>query len=325
MIHRTLAIAGLCLLLATCREPAHNRAEFTLLLGHLANEQDIWHRSALHFAEKVHTYSNGRIEVRIYPSEQLGREQELIRSIRAGIVHMTITGETLQNWAAAAAFCAVPYLIRDSDHLRKTVNGAPGRQIAQEITSKIGLRPLAYFERGPRNLSSNRPIHRPDDLRGIILRVPNVPIFVGTWSGLGAKPTPMTLSELFTALQQGTVEAQENPLALIYSSGLYEVQRYVNLTEHVIGWVYLVIGEKQYQAFPPELQRAVTQAARDTEHFHQALFREEEVRLRILLEEKGMEFIESDQEAFRSAARQPVLSSLPAELHSLYDEIESLH
>ena len=317
-----LLIAAITALPAGCRDP--QRAEHVLLLGHLANEQDIWHRSVLHFAEKVNTYSNGRVAVRVYPAEQLGKEQELIRSIRAGIVHLTITGETLQNWAGAAAFCAVPYLIRDSDHLNKTVNGAPGRRIAGEITEAARLRPLAYFERGPRNLTSNRPIRSPSELRGVILRVPNVPIFVKTWSELGAKTTPMTISELFTALQQGTVEAQENPLALIHSAGLYEVQRYVNLTEHVIGWVYLMIGEESFQALPAELQQALVMAGRDTELFHASRFREEEQHLREVLEQKGMIFIETDREAFRQAARNAVLSTLPAELQNLYFEIDSI-
>ena len=230
-----------------------------LRFGHQANESDIWHKSALKFKECAEELSHGEIEVRVYPSEQLGKERDLIRSIQAGIVDMTTTGESMQNWAPITAFCAIPYLIKDSEHLKKVVEGPVGEKIAIDMINDIGLRPIAYFERGARNLTSNRPISSPDDLKGIILRVPNVPIFVKTWAALGAKPTPMTLSEVFTGLQQGTIEAQENPFALINSTGLYEVQKYLNLTEHVIGWVYIVIGEEKYQSLPKNLQEIIIQ------------------------------------------------------------------
>ena len=229
---------------------SNSNSPIILRFGHQANESDIWHKSSLKFKEFVEELSEGKIEVRVYPAEQLGKERDMIRSIKAGIVDMTTTGESMQNWSKITVFCAVPYLIKNSDHLKKVVDGPIGKRISSEMIKNIGLRPIAYFERGARNLTSNRPISTPEDLKGIILRVPNVPIFVKTWTELGAKPTPMTLSEVFTALQQGTVEAQENPFALINSAGFYEVQKYVNLTEHVIGWVYVVIGEEKYQSLP---------------------------------------------------------------------------
>jgi predicted secreted protein len=107
-----------------------------------------------------------------------------------------------------------------------------GEQIAQEVISRARVRPLAYFARGPRNLTSNRPIRTPDELSGLRLRVPNVPLFVAVWRALGARPTPMAFGEVFTSLQNGTIDAQENPLSLIRSANFNEVQRFVNRTEH---------------------------------------------------------------------------------------------
>ena len=305
---------------ASCRKSGDG-PEYILRLGHQANEQDIWHRSALYFAHVLDSLSFGRIEVRVHPAEQLGTELDMIRSIRAGVVEMTITGESMQNWAGITALLAVPYLIRDSEHLEQVVEGKTGQEIADEMIQKIGVRPVGYFERGPRHLTSNRPITQPDDLAGIILRVPNVPLFVKVWQALGAKPTPMAFSEVFTALQQGTVDAQENPFALIYSAGLFEVQKYLNLTRHVTSWIYVVIGEKQFQALPEDLQEKVLTAGKLMQQYHEKEFVKQEEFLRRQLEEEGMEFIEPDVEAFRKNAEAAVLEALPEEYTLLYKKI----
>ncbi|MCK5700099.1 MAG: TRAP transporter substrate-binding protein [Cyclobacteriaceae bacterium] len=302
-----------------------NNSSIILRFGHQANESDIWHKSSLKFKELVEELSEGRIEVRVYPAEQLGKERDMIRSIKAGIVDMTTTGESMQNWSKITVFCAVPYLIKNSDHLKKVVDGPVGQRISAEMIKNIGLRPIAYFERGARNLTSNRPISTPEDLKGIILRVPNVPIFVKTWTELGAKPTPMTLSEVFTALQQGTVEAQENPYALINSAGFYEVQKYVNLTEHVIGWVYVVIGEEKFQSLPVDLQEVIINAGKLTQEYHQKIFKAEEKYLREELERKGMIIQTVDKVAFQEKASRAVKESLPGELIEVYENIEKLN
>lgn len=225
-------------------------ADYTLRFGHLANEQNIWHQAAEKFKEEVEANSDGQIEVRLYPSEQLGNEMDVINSIQLGTADMTITGESLQNWAPKAAMMAVPYAFRDSEHLHATVSGEIGADIEAQITERTNLVPLAWFERGPRELTSNRPIRNPDELDGLRLRVPNVPLFVDTWQALGARPTPMAFSEVFTALQQNTLEGQENPLSLIESASFNEVQDYVNMTGHVRSWIYVVIGRNQLEAMP---------------------------------------------------------------------------
>jgi tripartite ATP-independent transporter DctP family solute receptor len=314
-------LSAFCLLLSCSKK---SESLYILRFGHQANDSDIWHKSSIKFKELVEELSEGRIEVRVYPAEQLGKERDMIRSIKAGVVDMTTTGESMQNWTQITAFCAIPYLIRDSEHLKKVVDGPVGDQISRQMIEKIGLRPLAYFERGARNLTSNRPINKPSDLKGIILRVPNVPVFVQTWSALGAKPTPMTLSEVFTSLQQGTVEAQENPFALINSAGFYEVQKYVNLTEHVIGWVYVVIGEQKFQSLPKDLQNVIIKAGILTQEYHQNLFKAEEKFLREELERKGMIFQSVDKKAFQIIASKAVKLNLSEELIEIYEQIESI-
>lgn len=319
-MNRYVVSVIMCVMLFTgCKPgPGEGEAEFVFKFGHLANTDHVWHQTALRFAELVKAKSEGRIEIKVYPNEQLGKEIDMINGIRAGTVDMTVTGESLQNWTPLAGLCAVPYAVRDSGHLAQVVEGPVGQTIAEEIRKQVGLRPLAWLERGARNLTSNRPIKHPDDLQGIILRVPNVPLFIKTWSHLGAKPTPMAFSEVFTGLQQGTVQAQENPYALILSAGFAEVQKYCNLTEHVIGWVYIVMGEKQFTSLPDGLQAVVLEASQAMQQYHDALFQETQATLKATLVEKGMTFVEVDREAFKGRAQQAVLEALQAEQKELY-------
>lgn len=314
---------GLALFPGTgCRRDAgQGDKPIVLKFGHLANEDHVWHQAALKFAERVQVLSQGRLQVKVYPNEQLGKELDMINGIRAGTVDMTITGESLQNWTPVAGLCAAPYALRDSEHLARVAGGSIGKTIEDRIRERVDLRPLAWFERGARNLTSNRPVRHPDDLQGMILRVPNVPLFVKTWQQLGAKPTPMAFSEVFTALQQGTVHAQENPYALILSAGFPEVQRYCNLTEHVIGWVYVVMGEKRFQALPPDLQQVMLDAAADMQAAHRDLFRASQAALVEALKARGMEFVTVDREAFKARARDAVLAALSEESKRLYLEM----
>ncbi|WP_163578222.1 TRAP transporter substrate-binding protein [Halomonas faecis] len=299
-------------------------ADYTLQFGHLANTENIWHLAAEKFKEEVEANSDGRIEVEVFPNEQLGAEMDVINSIQLGTADMTITGESLQNWAPKAAMMAVPYAFRDSEHLHAAVSGEIGEEIEAQITESANLVPLAWFERGPRHLTSNRPVEHPDDLDGLRLRVPNVPLFVDTWEALGARPTPMAFSEVFTALQQNTIEGQENPLSLIESASFYEVQDYVNLTGHVRSWIYVVIGKNQLEEMPEELQEVIFDAAKTMQDYEAELFAEDEQRLRDDLAERGMEFVEVDTEAFVEKALPAVRESLNEEQRELLDAIQDL-
>ncbi|MDX1429004.1 MAG: TRAP transporter substrate-binding protein, partial [Rhodothermales bacterium] len=193
--------------------------------------------------------------------------------------------------------------------------------IGKQITERAGLVPIAWFERGPRHLTSNRPIRSPADLNGLKIRDPNVPLFVKVWQELGARPTPMAFSEVFTSLQQNTIEAQENPLSLIESASFFEVQDYVNLTAHVRSWIYVVIGKEKLESMPTDLQHVVRHAAREMQAYEHGLFVEDEQRLRQSLEEKGMTFVEVDVDAFAEPARRAVATALTAEQRVLFDAL----
>ncbi|MGF1477811.1 MAG: TRAP transporter substrate-binding protein [Geminicoccaceae bacterium] len=295
--------------------------ERTLQLGHLANEENPWHLAAVKFGEELSVLTDGRIAVEVFPNESLGKEIDLINGMQLGTVDMTITGESLQNWAPMAALLAVPYAYRSIEHMDEVASGDIGEQIKAEIINKAQIRPIAYFARGPRNLTSNRAIAHPDDLAGLKMRVPNVPLFIDVWSALGASPGPMAFSEVFTSLQNGTIEAQENPLALIRSASFYEVQSHVNMTEHVRSWIYLTIAESTWQQLSEEDQAAVMEAGARAQAYERELFEQSVAADRAFLEENGMTFVEVDSAAFAASAKDAVLANVGDEVRPIVEEL----
>lgn len=297
--------------------------EMTLKLGHLANEENPWHLASVKFGEELSALTDGRIAVEVFPNESLGKEIDLINGMQLGTVDMTITGESLQNWAPKAALLAVPYAFKTIEDMDAFASGDVGQQIKDQIIEKVQIRPIAYFARGARDLTSNRPITSPADLNGLKMRVPNVPLFVDVWKALGANPGPMAFSEVFTSLQNGTIEAQENPLALIRSASFYEVQSHVNLTDHVRSWIYLTIAESTWNKLSEDDQAAVMEAAARAQAYERELFNESLAADRAFLEEKGMTFVEVDAAAFQAAAKDAVLANVNDEIKPIVEGLFS--
>lgn len=290
-------------------------------LGHLADENHIWHDTSLKFADLVNEKTDGQIEITIYPSNTLGGETDTINAIKAGTADLVISGETLENWAPKAALLATPYAFRDMDHVKQVVEGELGDEIAEEIIEKADLTPLFYMTRAPRNLTSNEPIESVEDVTGFKMRVPNVPLFLDAWDAVGAKPQVMDFNEVFTGLQQNVIDGQENPVDLIQSGALYEVQKYVNRTEHVYSWIYVLVGNEQFAALTDDQRAAVEEAALEAQAYGEELFEDEIAKIETELEEEGMEFVDVDQDSFREQMIPAIKESFSEEQFELYEKI----
>ncbi|MEO0731784.1 MAG: TRAP transporter substrate-binding protein [Bacteroidota bacterium] len=320
---RQAVYLSLCFLLIgmwSCRSP--QQPEFLLRASLLVAEDHTWFRAFEHFGKILEERSDGRIVLQTYPSEQLAKEIEAIRMIQVGVIDMTTTSALLSNWTEIMTFCEMPFLMDSMAEVDAMLNGPVGARIRTEMVDKTGLRPVGYFQAGPRHLTSNRPIKHPDDVRGLTVRVPSVPAFVTTWEALGAKPTPIAFSELFTSLQQGVINAQENPLPLTRMAAMYEVQEYVNLTSHVFGWTYPVIGEKKFQQMPPDLQKIFLECAREMQAYERRLFEENDAKVRADLEAKGMTFVEVDREAFKQAHGNAIYRTLSPAMQEIYRSLK---
>ncbi|MFA9466740.1 MAG: DctP family TRAP transporter solute-binding subunit [Velocimicrobium sp.] len=298
-----------------------SNAEYELVIGHIVDEDNTWHKASEKFKEIVEKNSNGRIKVTIYPNSTLGTEVDMLQSmLTGGGCDITFTGESLQTYAEEMGILGMPYAITSEEHLKAVVDGEVGDEL-KEIMLNSGFRALGYFERGPRYITSNKEIHTPDDLKGFIIRTPQSTMTVAAFEAMGAKPTPMAFSEIFTSLQQGVIDGQENPLAMIKSGALYEVQDYVIETAHLRAWVYITISEQKWQQLPEDLQTVVADAATEMQSYEHELFLKNEEADKAFLEEKGMKFIEVDQNLFKDKAVEGVLSVLTDKQKDLYDKI----
>lgn len=307
--------------LAGCSKEAEKDEKVTWKLGHLGNEEHMWNKTALKFAELVSEKTDGQLEIKVYPNEQLGGEVDNINMIRSGTADMVVAGESMQNWAPKAALIATPYAFEDAEHVKRAINGEIGDEIEADIEEKVGLKALYFHSRAPRNLTSKKPITNLEELKDLKMRVPNVPLFIKAWKAAGASPQALDFNEVFTGLQQGVIDAQENPVDLIYSGSLYEVQKYVNVTEHVNGWVYVLVGVDQFEALSEDMQTAVLEAAEEAQEYSDQLFIEETVKYKNLLEEEGMEFIETDKAAIKNLMEPAIKESLNEEQLKLYEKI----
>lgn len=321
-----LVVPMMVLGLAACNDSegasgSNSEETTTWKMGHLSNTDHQWNKTAEKFSELVEEKTDGKLKIEIFPNEQLGSESEVLNSIEAGTVDMTISGETMQNWAPKAALMAVPYAFNGEDHLKRVVEGEIGADIESSIKEKVGVTPLYYHMRAPRNLTSSEAISKPSDLEGFKMRVPNVPLFMDSWEAAGARPQVMAFSEVFTGLQQGVIDGQENPVDLIQSAGFSEVQDYVNVTEHVYSWIYVVVGNKQFDALDKETQEAVTEAAAEAQEYGMELYQSETEKITEQLKEDGMKFNEVDQDAFAEAMKPAVEKSLSKEQLDLYNRI----
>ena len=296
-------------------------AEFTIRLGHLANTEHTWHKACLKFKEIAERETGGRAVIEVYPNDELGKELEVVNMIHGGLAEMVISSDSLANYAPALTIIAVPYMVRDMDHLAKVLKSEVADIIRKELVEKAGLRPMATFMRNPRNLTSNRPISKPADLNGLKLRISNVPLHVAVWEALGAKPVPMAFAEVFTSLQQGVIEGQENPLDLIKSASFFEVQKYLNESEHQVGWIYLLIGEDYWQTLPKDVQAALEKAGREAENYERELNKVAIGEIAKFLKDKGMTFNKVDKAAFAKQAEPAILKFLNADLQKLYKQI----
>lgn len=294
---------------------------YEINIGHIVDERDSWHQASLKFKEYVEDKSGGRITVNIYPNSQLGSEVDMIQSILTqGGCDITFTGESMQTYQPDLGIIGMPYLIQSDEHMEAVLNGEVGEEL-EGMMEKAGMKVLGYFARGPREITSNKKIESPADMNNFVIRTPQSAMTVAAFEAVGAKPTPMALAEVFTSLQQGTIEGQENPLAMIQNNSFYEVQKYIIRTDHLRAWVYIAMGKAQFDALPEDLQQIVVDGGKEMQAYEHELFLANEAEYEEKLKSEGMEFVDVDQKAFADAMTTGSMSVLTDSQKALYDKI----
>lgn len=244
-------------------------------IGHAYAAQHPMHQSMVAFADQVRTATKGELEFEIIPSGVLGGEIELIQQTVGGMLDASLIGAItmFQGFAPQAAIEDLPFIFTDRAVVHKAIDGAFGAYMAEKVIEPLGLKVATFLEHGFRQITNNkRAIARPEDLVGMKLRVPPLALRVEAFKLLGANPVPMALPELFTALQQGTVDGQENPLATIESYKFYEVQKFLSLTNHTYVSAPLIFNRDIWKSFDAATQKIILDAARKAQLMSRDLY-----------------------------------------------------
>ncbi len=302
---RAVAILAICgAALGVLTSAADIRAaEFDLVEAHTTTQDHPYTLGMVRFAQLVRERTGGRVTVQIHHSRQLGDERQVVEGLQLGTVHLTVTSTgPLGGFVPDMNVLDLPFLFRDAAHAYKVLDGEIGRGLLDKFDA-VGIKGLAFWENGFRHVTTGKaPVERPGDLKGLKIRVMENRVHQAAFRQLGADATPMAWGEVFTSLQQGLLDAQENPIPIVSTFKLYEVQRYLSLTGHVYSPAPVLMSKKTWDRMTPDLQRIVLEAAMEVARVQRQLNRGQEDKQLGELRAKGMTVIERpDRNAFREA------------------------
>lgn len=275
-----------------------------LKLGHPLATTHPRHLAAVRFAELVKERTNGRVEIEVYPAETLGTEVELGEGLQLGTIDISVLGGPIfTNWVPEYAVFGLPFMFKSYKEAYATLDGPIGDKMIQ-LAEKKGFVILAHWDHGFRQTTNNvRPITKPEDLKGLKMRTPQEFVNIETFRAFGSSVTPLAFGELYLALQQGVVDGQENPLGNIYHSKLYEVQKYLSMTNHIYANSILVFSKRAWNSLPDDIKPVVKQAAIEARDYMRKLVQEEDKNLVKELEKQGMKVNYPDLAPFQAMAK----------------------
>ena len=304
----TILALALCLCMS-----ASALAETVFQLGTTVNEQDSFQIAAEKFAELVAERTNGEYKIEIYPNGALGGESDMLDSMSMGMLDMgIITSGPFVNFSEMMGVLDMPYLFATNEEAYKVLDGEIGKELLATLED-AGLKGLAYAERGFRNVTNSvKPITCADDLKGLKLRVMENEVYTATFKALDVNAVPMAWAEALTAMQQGTIEGQENPVNVMYSYKLWEYgQKYATFDRHSYATAIITMSYDVFSALDEATQEIFVQAAQEAAEFERAWVAEQEAGQIEALKANGMEIVENpDVESFRAAVT-PVYEAYP--------------
>ncbi|KQZ01626.1 ABC transporter substrate-binding protein [Pseudolabrys sp. Root1462] len=293
--------AAIALALAGWAGPA--AAQTKLKWAHVYETSEPYHTQALWAAEEIKKRTNGRYEIGVFPASQLGNENQINEGLSLGTVDIIYTGVAFAGSIhKPLSITNAPYVLRDFNHFIAYRDSQLFRDIAKGYEDKTKHKIMALNYYGQRHVTANKAINKPEDMKGMKLRVPPAPLFLMFTKSVGANATPIAFAEVYLALQQGTVDGQENPLPTIMAKKFYEVQSHIILTGHITeslvtivgGHVWAKMSDADKKAFEDVLKQA---AANVTDQIHTS-----ELKLADEFRKMGKTVIEPDRAAFRAAA-----------------------
>jgi tripartite ATP-independent transporter DctP family solute receptor len=308
MRRRTTALAlmaATALGLAVSAGPAG--AQTKLKWAHVYETSEPFHTESVWAAQEIARRTDNRYQIDVYPASQLGKETDLNQGLTLGSVDMIISGSSF----AARSFAPIgvtyyPYTFRDADHLLAYTKSDVFEELAKGYEDKTGHHIVAVTYYGTRHTSSNRPIRSCADMDGLKMRVPDVPAYLAMPRACGANTAPIAFAEVYLALQNGTVEAQENPLTTIEAKKFYEVQKYIVLTGHIVDHLNTVISKSLWEQLSEEDRKIFTEVAQEAAARATKQVQKREAELVQFFKDKGLEVIEVNKQEFIDAVHNSV-------------------
>ena len=272
-----------------------------LRMSHGNPEGDTVHKAALKMAELVRERTSGAVEIKVFANGALASDNAVVSTVRGGTVDIGWTGNPFFTGIAPKLnVLDLPFIFRDRAHVAKVMDGPIGDSLRAELLGS-NLIVMSTWEIGWRNITNKRrPVNSPDDVKGLKIRTTPNPAHIKAFQLLGASPTPMAFTELYTALEMGAVDGQENPVTLILNARFYEVQKYLSLTQHAFTTAPLVMNKTKFDSMPPNVQKALLDSARETGLLQRKMNVDTETSSVVELKKSGMQVVEQiDREPFR--------------------------
>jgi tripartite ATP-independent transporter DctP family solute receptor len=278
------------------------QAQTKLKWAHVYETSEPFHKWSVWAGDEIKKRTNGKYEVQVFPASTLGKESDINQGLTLGTVDIILSGASFAgNSYKPLAITYFPFIFRDAEHQLKYARSDVFRDLAKGYDDKTGNHITALTYYGARHVTSSRPITKPEDMKGLKIRVPDAPAYLAFPKALGANPTPIAFAEVYLALQNGTVEAQENPLPTIEAKKFFEVSKNISLTGHIVdslltivsGQLWAKLSDAEKKTFTDVMQEAAEKAGRE--------IIASEIRLAEEFKKKGNNVIVVDKNAFREA------------------------
>lgn len=277
--------------------------------------------------ELIEAKAGDRVDVQVFTSSQLGNQRTMVENLRNGVLEITwVTTGFFGSYEPILNVLECGYLFRDSEHSYKVFDGPIGDEV-KVLVDKHGVKVLGFFEAGMRHVTTtDKAINGPADLKGLKIRTPKAKYHLNTLKYMGANPVPMAFSELYTAMQTGVVDGQENPVSNIYNAKFYEVNKYIALTGHLHLTHMVMYSEKLWNKLPADIQAIVKEAVIEAQEVQRAAVRKDDATLLAELKANGMQVTEPDRAAFRESVlplREEAVREFGPKAQDLIDRIEA--
>jgi tripartite ATP-independent transporter DctP family solute receptor len=285
-------------------------AQTKLKWAHVYETGEPYHKWSVWAADEIRKRSNGRYDITVFPASSLGKESDINQGLTLGTIDMIISGTSF----AARSYPRIgiayyPFIFRDADHLIAYSKSDVFKEMVDGYRAKTGIQITAYTYYGARHTSSNRPFTDCAGMKGLKIRVPDVPAYMATPKSCGANPTPIAFAEVYLALQNGTVEAQENPLTTIEAKKFYEVQKSIMLTGHIVDGLTTQVAPHVWSKLSDADRKLFTDVTLEAAAGATSDIKKREAELVDEFKKKGLQVINVDRKSFADA----VLKNVPLE------------